>query len=530
MRLKFNSMLLIVMIFTITGNISASPIRFRQSVQKEKSTQKSLQQFPFTTKLSRATSSVKYLPTVVNRTSSGGGSNIKYDFKYDMYGNIEEFKVYMNYGNEQMEIVEHQKFEYAKLPDGSFVSTKRESLLGQPRRYTASYDAKGMMLFEKSEIYGSQEKWEIWDYVESVLTNGVRTGLRRYNTQTQEMENDTNFVFDSKGRIQKYTDEYCGIPEDESGEPQVKKDITTYVWEDNDKLIEQTLTGDDGVITISNIQYVLNCEYINAYDLFPENIFVGSDKPISGGYFPHEYFRSWKEELNPILYNARIDYNGASGNILCTTNTDNTYLTMDVKLNDKLIQHNELTLLKQNNVEQYVSVTHDYDMDGNNNYKTRKELSFNKYNDIVREFSKYEDFSEDSTENYSSEEETLYNRAYNSNAQPTHTVCSKAVSGYYGTSEMREIYTDTYTAWAALEITALNNVDDIKLNVYPNPVVNSLIIEDAAGMQLSVMNMQGNVMLNTKITQDVFTVDATAWTNGTYILKIGNSTFKVIKK
>jgi hypothetical protein len=75
--------------------------------------------------------------------------------------------------------------------------------------------------------------------------------------------------------------------------------------------------------------------------------------------------------------------------------------------------------------------------------------------------------------------------------------------------------------------------NNIEISVYPNPSSGlfqiSLLNRDYLGDNLNVYDAGGNMMMNQVLTETSIVVDASAWQNGIYFVKVGNTSQKLVK-
>ena len=76
-----------------------------------------------------------------------------------------------------------------------------------------------------------------------------------------------------------------------------------------------------------------------------------------------------------------------------------------------------------------------------------------------------------------------------------------------------------------LEDNMLNEV-----NLYPNPTTGIVNISNVNGATISIVNMIGQTVYSTVATSDTFTIDASVWEQGTYIVRIANNDEVMVKK
>ncbi len=453
--------------------------------------------------------SVKYLPTVVNRTMPSYRDpeiqrHCKYEFKYDEYGNITELKQY-NDDSGSLKLSDTYKYEYFRLPNGRFVKTRQENSY---QRYTAAYDNKGMMLFEKYEYY-SDGAWIVSNWIESVLTNGIRTGIRKYNTETGTMENNSVFTFDDKGRVKSST-----VHDELEGHIY----SSTYTWDDNDKLIAFTEGYDNDIATYSNVQYVLNCQYINPYGLEP---ITQSDRDSETSDYPSIYFNSWEEDLNPILISADITYKGLTGKMTSTVNQDGTEMTNTAVLDGRTYHKTVMTITKNGGETTYNTQAQSLDDNGSKEEVDIQTYMSNQYGDLIMESNEGFYLNEDGTTN-SYDRKTMYERQYNAQGQLTQTV-SRDKDGKVN-------YSDVCSDWTAMA-TSTNDAKLESLSVYPNPVQDGFYINNLGNQSaiLYIYDMQGRILLHKMVVENEY-IDISSLSQGVYFVKVNDKMAKLLKK
>lgn len=79
-----------------------------------------------------------------------------------------------------------------------------------------------------------------------------------------------------------------------------------------------------------------------------------------------------------------------------------------------------------------------------------------------------------------------------------------------------------------VDASSLDQSVSIRLNIYPNPVVDELTIETNEPTNVQIIDASGKVVVSTSISQKEV-VDMRALSSGTYIVKVGSSTFKIEK-
>ncbi len=88
-------------------------------------------------------------------------------------------------------------------------------------------------------------------------------------------------------------------------------------------------------------------------------------------------------------------------------------------------------------------------------------------------------------------------------------------------------------------ITGIRNTNiDLKAQVYPNPVVDNLILvirnTELKNLSYVLVDMQGKVLRQNKITNTSTTIETTSYSNGVYFIKVLDKqkpikTFKIVK-
>jgi photosystem II stability/assembly factor-like uncharacterized protein len=77
--------------------------------------------------------------------------------------------------------------------------------------------------------------------------------------------------------------------------------------------------------------------------------------------------------------------------------------------------------------------------------------------------------------------------------------------------------------------TAINDASDLKLNIFPNPARNYLMIESSdPSLQMSIISMDGRLMVNKKLEDLTNRIDVSALPAGVYIVNIVTSSGEVI--
>jgi hypothetical protein len=81
----------------------------------------------------------------------------------------------------------------------------------------------------------------------------------------------------------------------------------------------------------------------------------------------------------------------------------------------------------------------------------------------------------------------------------------------------------------AAGITGITETKASAIEVYPNPLVNNLIIEQAAGYEISLFDLNGHLMLSKIIDSEHEVEDLSSLSLGLYLVRIGNRSWKIMK-
>ena len=502
-----------------------------------------------------------HLPTTAYRTE--GSNEIKVNYTYDTNGRVaSEYRYIKRDGN--YILVDSIARAYHKLPNGKFVNIKNETkrknimpeFLGRDPhtgefvfsneyhydvyshgKETAAYDNKGMQLWEQTESHNTQ--WAINSREEAVVNgSGIRTGIRRYNYNTEQLELDNGYTFDAKGRVTGYSyerDEY----DDSQGTVAV-----TYTWGANDMLnsCTETYRGGEDVDYLSqtlfnNITTVLNGEYFEPYSLSP--FVLGMRYDDSGNISPWERSPlpftdmqkyAWDDyTLRQWFFNADASANQGGEELSATWRTvvDNAKgeITMIFSIGSSEARKEVYEKLPYGGYK--------YSAIENGDTTDIRIKEYNQYGAIIRDYSyEYEAYEDDdymSPTEY--EYDKQYNREYDAQGRPVKTVYSyrsKYNDGDYYTDSQFE---ETYDAWTTAIVEAPTSIYTPKSGaastvlVYPNPVTDMLYIK-AENPQSKLYNQQGQLLLQTNEAQITFS----SYPTGIYILDVNGERMKVVKK
>lgn len=78
--------------------------------------------------------------------------------------------------------------------------------------------------------------------------------------------------------------------------------------------------------------------------------------------------------------------------------------------------------------------------------------------------------------------------------------------------------------------TDISNTEDILLSIYPNPLVDKLIITLKESENVAIYNPMGQLLLLKSLKSSINILDLSTINKGVYFAKIGKTTIKVIKK
>jgi hypothetical protein len=81
----------------------------------------------------------------------------------------------------------------------------------------------------------------------------------------------------------------------------------------------------------------------------------------------------------------------------------------------------------------------------------------------------------------------------------------------------------------AAGITGIPETKASAIEVYPNPLVNNLIIEQAVGCEISIFNLNGHLVLSKIIDSEYEVEDLSSLSLGLYLVRIGNRSWKIMK-
>ncbi len=426
---------------------------------------------------------------------------LKYTYEYDSYGHVTLETLYVKVaGAENYQLYSKRTISYQLLNNGVFVKTlEMEELDLIASRYTASYDNKGMLLWEQEEE-GSRsnlaDNWT-WDLIlrdEAVIESGIRTGMKTYDPDIQTMVPDTRYTFDSKGRVISFSDSGLDWAE-----------LSTYTWSNDDKITSYSYSDGEMTATYSNIVFVHNAQYLNPYSLDPFSPGSVSDSNSGSVANGNEISNSiW----NQPFFNAdvTVSFEGLSVNYKITSNvTEDEILTSYFDETGTTLLATE-TIGKTDANGSFELVTENFA--GGLLEESYMAVEFNEYGAVTRVIINDYDLR--------------FERTYDADKPTETTVYINDV----------EFYTETYTAWKNIATQLKNKEATKSLSVYPNPTSGKSAIETSAPVQnVTVYSMNGTLQKQISNTTDV---DISELSSGLYFLQIktteGMVSTKILKK
>lgn len=383
---------------------------------------------------------------------------------------------------------------YHQLPNGEYVKILDESLSDAfSAKYSAAYDSKGMMLWEKHETKQGENPWEVDEQTVAIVDgNGIRTGIQMLNNG--QLETVTDMTFDAKGRITK-------IPVDMDGDG--VNEYLLFTWGNAiDELLTASITG---MFTFSNFVPVKNMEYFDPYSLYPLDL--GNDSYHEATYVWEDY------KLHELFANIDADMYGMTGGYVCNIDNVNGKWTKTLNLSATEMEKTVIDLLPNGGwKEEYTSSTGEI-----------------KYFQIIREYDEYgalisylmyDDYTDPGMTDHSYNE--TYERFYDAEGRPTRTI-----------KEVNEslAYEETYTEWADLS-TGITQTESSGLSVYPNPAVDYIVVDNIdKGSVITIYNFSGQVVFEKSDTvNNKETISVDSLTNGVYFVAIQNGSDKSVRK
>lgn len=458
-------------------------------------------------------------PTNVYRTYLSGSEEYlnedlksKYECEYDVYGHITSLRLYEWNSHSGTYILSgYRVCEYLQLPNSKFVKTKDEyeeydsyGDCAEKRRYTSSYDSKGMLLRAKYEYFDlDQSVWNDVEEIETVLNNGVRTAIK-YNGNV-----DNRFSFDEKGRISLYKED--------------DDNWLAYTWNDADRPVEvvENLKDDsdgDGlpddviVAKMYNIQIVHNEKYFDPYSLTPleieNDISIYPDSKISWGDFAVD-----DNTLHSFYYNAdaSADINGVTLHAQKRT----------VVSSDK----SQITETTTNDGDT-VQITKTYILDGYGSYRKTYDEIEGDYYEISATYSKYGELTRQYIymPNYGIEYEGIYNREYDNQKRPVKTTFSENIP-------ILSAYEETYDAWTNVDLADIDALPILSSSVFIDPAAETIVIDNIiAGTVIKVTDLSGRSIYQQIATGEREKLPGVSLAKGVYIVTVQTGDCKTVKK
>ena len=107
-----------------------------------------------------------------------------------------------------------------------------------------------------------------------------------------------------------------------------------------------------------------------------------------------------------------------------------------------------------------------------------------------------------------------------------------AIRCYLEDGTNREIQNVRTILMADSNFTAVDNIEAVSnVKVYPNPTASALIIDGTIGTgTMSIYSLNGALILSQSIHEGVNTINVSNLSNGLYLLKLPNDTFKFTKE
>ena len=81
-----------------------------------------------------------------------------------------------------------------------------------------------------------------------------------------------------------------------------------------------------------------------------------------------------------------------------------------------------------------------------------------------------------------------------------------------------------------LDNTGIKSVENIVINIFPNPVADNLNIEVSDATTIRIYTMLGKLLFDKNLNQGINTLDISTINKGIYIARIGKETLRISKK
>ena len=471
-------------------------------------------------------------------------------YTYDNYGHVTSGTHYFRHedGEEVWYEVGHSYlYEYHLMPAGYFVLSKEQ--YSNNWREITSYDSKGMELSFIQEYYDDGEWHFDWGSRAVVDASGIRTGIERFNRDTQQWETVPGWIFDSKGRVLEFYDEW---EEDEEWDKKYGKRMSqskhsgndvatmakqmkakyknasgaiwyykqTYEWNAADQIVGYSMSiGADGVtyysIEYKNIVYVLNGEYVNQYSSQPLGDEIGIWRSEVRQY-------AWEDYKHlELCFNGNLTYEGTEYVVTTQINQGGNERIQILSKDGAEIFRNVLTFRSNGSWDMIDVGTSPFD--GPKDREVIREYDAYGALTLSSEYAYWDEYDEEDIR------KEVYVREYNASGYPTKT------SSYWWHPEeeiMVDGISETYTAWADSDIR--KNAITPTAVVFPNPTTGVFKISNGAcpivnSIVVEIIDVTVRTVYHEPCTENR-EIDISHLPAGIYFVKIGNEMAKIVKK
>jgi hypothetical protein len=429
-----------------------------------------------------------YLPTVAYRDN--GRQKTVYEYNNDGY--IVSGKFYLKQGeSEEYSLMASEIRGFHKLSNGEFVQTKTEM---DSYRKTSAYDSNDMQLWEQTESF-VEGQWVLTSRTETVLDgNGVRTGIRRYNSETQQYETVPGLTFDNKGRVVRY--------EFNSGENGDIPSVYECTWGSGRLYTGYSYTSGAQSMVYQNIVSVHNEQYFNPYELpigrEDADVMGIPDILLQPAYTDYE--------MHHVFYSGEMVYMGNTYVQTIVQDNANNEISEVVKLGNTEIQKNTYKQLANG------GWLHTFHENGVISEQSTKEYDSHGVLTLY-----YQSDKSDNGGNYQYKQ--IYAIEYDTQGRPTKC---KATSTN-GEDEIYNLGEETYDTWVVKGKTGIAEMAAPKLSVY---VSDGKLVITGGNLQknaaISIYNLSGQIVGNS--------TDISHLPKGVYLVKVGDYIEKFIKQ
>jgi hypothetical protein len=463
-------------------------------------------------------------PTTIYRDEYSSGRKLKYECEYDTYGHVTSVKLYVwDDSHNDYIFLGSSENEYLQLPNGEFVPTKVDweykysDEYTEKRKYTASYDSKGMELWSQEEFYDFElSTWNIHNRTEALIENGVRTAIL-YNGEV-----DDQYTFDSKGRIirDNYSDNYYSSE-------------IFYEWNNNDRLIRVVESStrdsdDDGIAdyvasyTYDNIQIVYNEKYFDSYSLTPFTLFddrINVWEEISWGDFSIDDY-----SLHIVYYNldATVMEDGEEmqGQIRTTVNASQNQIKRETIIGSEVIGSETTYLL-----DGYGSyrILEEYD-----DWTNDRSVTYNEYGELMRESDTGIE-TDENNEEWLYGYEYVYDREYDAQNRPVRTTLTS--NRFEESSDANVTYEETYDTWTTIELLFdIQETVEPAVLVYPNPATDYIVIDNADKADITISDLSGRIVHRQTAVGNKENIPVASLVQGIYIVTVQANNYTIVNK